>query len=183
MVALCDTDRHAYISVSVCVALLVYAWLNTIITASFCIYLTTSGSLYETNLSDFPCRNANQELWWFSAKDLLLFTWKTYMSSGSSCALINRSSNTLWWEVQLRTLSSAQADHAECFSRSCSFHKNSQFPAFPEEEMLKVPSCTVGRGANQGLQAGGAPLPGLSLASNWQARSPVAQVPTQQLSG
>lgn len=95
------------------------------------------------------------------------------MFSGSSCALINRSSNTLWWEVQLRTLSSAQADRAECFSRSCSFHKNSQFPAIPEEEMLKVPSCTVRQGGNQGLQAGGAPLPGLSLASSWQARSPV----------
>lgn len=37
-----------------------------------------------------------------------------------------------------------RADRAECFSGSCSFHKNSPFPAFPGEEMLKVPSCSVG---------------------------------------
>lgn len=56
----------------------------------------------------------------------------------------------LWWEVQLRTLSSAQADRAECFSGSCSFYKNSQFPAFPEEEMLKVACCTVGEEETEG---------------------------------
>lgn len=78
------------------------------------------------------------------------------MLAGSSCALINRRSDTPWWEVQLRILSSARTDHAECFSGSCSFHKNSQFPAFPEEEMLKVPSCSAGRGGNQGLSGEGA---------------------------
>lgn len=74
------------------------------------------------------------------------------LSPGSGCPLINRSSDAWWWEVQLRTLSSAQAAHAQCSSGSCSFHKNSQFPAFPEEEVLKVPGRSVGWGGNQGLE-------------------------------
>lgn len=92
------------------------------------------------NFSNFLCRSTSQELLWVRAKDLLLLAWK---------AFANRRSNQVWWEVQLRMLSSAQPEHAECFSGSCPFHKNSQFPAFPKEEMLKVPSCHVGWRGNR----------------------------------
>lgn len=94
------------------------------------------------------------------------------------CASVNRRSDTVWWEVQLRTLSSAQPEHAQCFSGSCSFHENRQFPAFPKEEMLKVPSCHVGW---RGNRVGGRGLHCLARRVTWDRNSLSDTGPPQTL--
>lgn len=84
------------------------------------------------DFSDFLCRMTSQELWWFSAKDLLLSAWKT------ACPLMWFKLCSNKQELRHFMMRSPAEDSfkytSKCFSGSCSFYKNNQFPAFPEEK-------------------------------------------------